>query len=405
MNESTPQDQGFALEFLIHTALKHCHALQCLREQDIRTMYNDQSMNGVDHWIICGLDNILIQDKWKEVVTQHEVTQFLHCVERIKKRCDSEANFFLIWACKHLPSAHALTTLREAGVSILNCPISIQSLARLVVLDVCEWIGIDPTESLKTILVQKRARDPNTKLHSEVPLKSCLKRSSTPHPQIKVSEDPVETTALPLPVTEPAPSAPIRVPLPPKLIRQPVVPYDETEDGKNAKQILEGHIRSIQHGPLRKLDNAQRGTTIPDIWRIVSNAFPQDPLQWSITRFKKIDFNAFLKTVKSISVPDSRKKYNSHTYFFYVKLRKISIELSELATQYNALRDSMIEHKSAWAKTLPSLRCNAEPMSEEEYKSTVRFCEDYLTKVWSRGGGYDLQPSGLQYQFYQHYNG
>ena len=380
MNGPTPQEQGFALESLIHDALKHCHALQCLREQEIRTMYNDQSINGVDHWVICGLDNILIQDKWKESVTQHEVTQFLHCVERIKKRCDSDAKFFLIWACKHLPSTHALTTLREAGVSILNCPISIQALARLVVLDVCEWLGIDPTESLKSIVVKKRIQEgPASENKSEDP------------------SDPI--------VSIPMSSAPIRVPLPPKLIRQPVVPYDETDDGKNAKQTLESIIRSIQHGPLRKVDHAQRGTTIPDIWRIVSNAFPQDPLQWNATRFKKIDFNAFLKTVKPICVPDSRKKYNSHAYFFYVKLRKISIELSELATQYNALREQLVEQKSAWGKTLPIIRCSPEPMSDEEYKSTVRFCEDYFVKVWARGGGYDLQPSGLQYQFYQHYNG
>jgi glutathionylspermidine synthase len=109
--------------------------------------------------------------------------------------------------------------------------------------------------------------------------------------------------------------------------------------------------------------------------------------------------------VKPICVPDSRKKYNSHAYLFYVKLRKISIELSEQATQYNALREQLVEQKSAWGKTLPILRCNPEPMSEEEYKFTVRLCEDYFVKVWARGGGYDLQPSGLQYQFYQHYNG
>jgi hypothetical protein len=170
-------------------------------------------MNGVDHWVICGFDNILIQDKWKESVTQHEVTQFLHCVERIKKRCDSDAKFFLIWACKHLPSTYALTTLREAGVSILNCPISIQALARLVVLDVCEWLGIDPTESLKSIVVQKRIREGSA------------------------SENKSEDPSVPI-ASAPAPSAPIHVHLSPKLIRQPVVQYDETDAGKDAKQTL-----------------------------------------------------------------------------------------------------------------------------------------------------------------------
>jgi hypothetical protein len=96
---ATPSEQGILLEDRIHAALSWLPNTECMREQDIRAKFNDQSINGVDHWICKESIHVLIQDKWKDSpTTQQEVSQFLSCVERIQARCDQTATFYLIWA-------------------------------------------------------------------------------------------------------------------------------------------------------------------------------------------------------------------------------------------------------------------------------------------------------------------
>lgn len=144
----TPSQNGFALEECIHHSLQPF--VTCLRENELRAHFNDPSLNGIDHWITSGNTHIFIQDKWKESTSQHEVAQFLICAERIQNRLKADA-VHLIWAGKTYPTPFARTTLHEKNVRILCCDVSIYSLARLVVLEVCDMLDMDPTQCLQTI--------------------------------------------------------------------------------------------------------------------------------------------------------------------------------------------------------------------------------------------------------------
>ena len=362
MSTLTPSQQGFALEDMIHSALIKLPGVECLREQEIRSRFNDQSLNGVDHWIQFDNQHILIQDKWKESsTTQQEVAQFLGCVERIQARCPVDDVFYLIWAGKNIPTSHSATTLKERSVMITHCPYSIEALARLVVLDVCETFGLDPIEPLRQIPVSKKSRVATMTSRREVVTQTVLPSSSS-------------------------------------------ISYDDTDDGKQSKTRLEGMIQQIQNIQFRKINNAQSSSSVPDIWQIYQSAFPQDINKWTDGTFKKIDFNAFIRTMKSVCYPTKTKHFRSHCFFFYVKLRFISVELASAATQYNTLREQMLATKSVWARKLPQIKCTAEPMTDVEYRAQVVNCDDY----WMNTYGPDRttivkKPSGLEYQFYQQY--
>jgi hypothetical protein len=363
MAELTPSQQGFALEDAIHNALCKLPDVECLREQDIRSKYNDQSLNGVDHWIRYQNTNILIQDKWKETATtQQEVSQFLGCVERIQARCSSDDVFYLIWAGKNTPTSHSATTLKERTVQIIHCAFSIEALARLVILDVCETLGVDPIESLRQIPVAKKARIATIPSRRDVV------------------------------VVQPQTTASVST-----------VPYDETDEGKQAKARLEGMIQQIHNTQFRKINNAQSNSTVPDVWQIYQSAFPQDIHKWTDGTFKKIDFNAFLRTMKAVTYPTKTKHFRSYCFFFYVKLRYISVELATISTQYNNCREQMLANKSVWARKLPQIKCTAEPMTDVEYRAQVVYCEDYWMNTYGPGGTIVKKPSGLDYQFHQQY--
>lgn len=147
-----PIQEGFALEEIIHNASsKIPNITKSLRENGIRSHFGDNSLNGVDHWIHRGSTHILIQDKWKESMTQQEVSQFLHCADRIKNYISSNDLFYLIWATKKQPTANSLKILQEKGAIIIQCDISIESLARKVLLQVNDCLGTDPIFSLNSI--------------------------------------------------------------------------------------------------------------------------------------------------------------------------------------------------------------------------------------------------------------
>lgn len=159
---NTPQQMGFALEELIHNGLSALDPLiRCFREQEIRDRFNDQSINGVDHWITFKDQHILIQDKWCiKPASQKEVSQYLSCVHRIQARIESGSNVFLIWAGKQQPSRNAIPVLNERKAQIIHCNISIQALARNVILYVAELFGLDPSSALLTVPKVKRIAEP-----------------------------------------------------------------------------------------------------------------------------------------------------------------------------------------------------------------------------------------------------
>jgi uncharacterized CHY-type Zn-finger protein len=355
----TASQQGFELEELIQNALCSVEGLECLREQDIRSKFNDQSLNGVDHWIRHGSEHILIQDKWKGGATgQQEAAQFLSCAERIQARCAQEDTFYLVWACKSEPTAHSLSALKERNVTVVTCSVSIHALARLVVLEVCETFGLDPVTALVKI------------------------------PSVRASR--VATTAAIRQVT-PAPAA------------TPVVAYDDTDDGKRCKVQLEELMRQIQNTQFRKLNYALSNSMIPNVWDIYKSSFPQELSGWTDGTFKKIDFNAFARTMKNVSYPTKSKNFITHAFFFHCKVRFLSTDLFPVASQYNVLREQMLAKKSVWARKLPQLKCTADPMTDAEYRAQIVHCQDYWINAYGPDGKIVKRSSGLEYQFYQQY--
>lgn len=362
---TTPTEQGFLLEDCIHAALSWLPRTECLREQEIRAKFGDQSINGVDHWIRKDSTHVLIQDKWKDsATTQQEVSQFLSCIERIQARCDPNDTFYLIWAGKTQPTSHSMKALTERNVTVITCSYSLEALARIVVEDVSGIFGYDPYEYSKYVPYVKRQL--------------------------------VSTTPSRRDVHVPPPSQPVQA-------APQTVAYDDTDEGKQSKTRLEGLIQQIHNTQFRKINNAQSNSSVPDIWQIYQSAFPQDISKWTDGTFKKIDFNAFIRTIKSVTYPTKSKHFRSQCFFFYIKLRFISVELATAATQYNTLREQMLAVKSTWARKLPQIKCTAEPMTDVEYRAQVINCDDYWMNTYGPGGTIVKKPSGLDYQFYQQY--
>lgn len=107
---------GFALEIKIHEKLVNiCSAY---RENEIKKLFGDQSLNGVDHLAIKGDRYIFIQDKWKQSVCQQEVSQFLDCAMRIVEKLKL-IDYHLIFVTKTTPTKFALKSLEEKSVHVI----------------------------------------------------------------------------------------------------------------------------------------------------------------------------------------------------------------------------------------------------------------------------------------------
>jgi hypothetical protein len=144
--------EGFYLEELIYNAVTKFPVLtKNLRELQIKQHFKDNSLNGVDHWIKFGKNNILIQDKWKEDTSQQEVSQFLECATRINRRIPRDETIYLLWASKNAPTKHSTASLNERGAEIISCNLSIQALARLVILRIADCLDIDCVPALLSI--------------------------------------------------------------------------------------------------------------------------------------------------------------------------------------------------------------------------------------------------------------
>jgi hypothetical protein len=126
----TPAEQGFQLEDYVHKQSLNLPGLtRSLREHDIKKYFNDNSLNGIDHWIQVGRTHIFIQDKWKQSLNQREVSQFLNCVSRIQLRLDKSANIHLFWVSKCAPTPNSFKMLVERNTHIIIKDISTEELA------------------------------------------------------------------------------------------------------------------------------------------------------------------------------------------------------------------------------------------------------------------------------------
>lgn len=351
-------DNGRTLEQIIYTAsLKIPGLTQSLRENDIRTHFGDNSLNGVDHWISVSGYHILIQDKWKETSNQQEVAQFLTCAERIQSRLPIEDKVILLWVSKKEPTANCVATLQERGASIVTCGVSLEGLARCVLLQICECIGVDSTTCLQAI--------PSATL--------------------------------------PRPLGPAKRVIEPPSI--PVVGFDESEEGKKLVEELKQFIERIHQNCLRKIEMAMNTDGIPEVYGLYAAAMPKTVEDWWNGKISKIDFTGFIKTVKTICWPTNKKRLQSRNLFFYTKLRKISTEFATLANEYDAKRKALLGKKSSWARQLAALKAAAEPITEAEFKGALSNCEDYWMNIWSNGHGSGVKRvpnTGLINAFYSH---
>lgn len=309
---SNPVECGRTLEDIVHLASLKIPNIKAYREYDIRNHFEDPSLNGVDHWLKLENVHILIQDKWRETTSQPEVAQFLQCTQRISSRLPKEDKIYLIWCSKKEPTSFSLAMLLEKNVNIVICGTTIENLARLCMLQVCDCFQIDPIPSLVEIRSFQKSID----------------RS--------------------------------------KLI---VDMYDDSSDRKDLNATTQ-KIYSL-------FKTIYESIKSEELKSFVSSFIPNDS---DFTKYGKVDFNFFLKSLKPLCIPTKTKKFSSELYLFYVKMRKLSIQLTILGNEYETKRKAFSK-KSSWAKTLCLIKCVPEPISEIEYNSTIIHCSDYYIDV------------------------
>ena len=132
-------------------------------EQGIREFFKEQSLNGVDHMIQIqdpsGSQHVFfIQEKWKLMTNQREVSQFLDCCARILARMpDYKGAIHRLWVSRTIPSQNGEKSLQEGQCIIVQTCTSQSLLAFNTVLVISEIIGqrqisIEILKSLNSML-------------------------------------------------------------------------------------------------------------------------------------------------------------------------------------------------------------------------------------------------------------
>jgi hypothetical protein len=122
----------------------------CIRgEQEIRDAFCEQSLNGVDHMVeiedLSGNTSIfLLQEKWKILTNQREVSQFLDCCSRILSRIPEERRTYVhrLWVTRSQPSLNGEKSLLEGGAHIVQCMTSQNLLAQITAQYICEIMEV-----------------------------------------------------------------------------------------------------------------------------------------------------------------------------------------------------------------------------------------------------------------------
>ena len=147
---------GFEFESLIERTLsKLIKPLEArgfkatlLSEQAIRDTFNEQSLNGVDH--LFELEDIsgqyihfLLQEKWKIMTNQREVSQFLDCCSRIISRIAPEkrGKIYRLWVTRSQPSLNGEKSLEEGGAYVIQSMTSQALLAQITGQFICEILN------------------------------------------------------------------------------------------------------------------------------------------------------------------------------------------------------------------------------------------------------------------------
>jgi hypothetical protein len=58
-------------------------------------------------------------------------------------------------------------------------------------------------------------------------------------------------------------------------------------------------------------------------------------------------------------------------------MRKLSVDLRPLAIDYETRRKGLMAKKSAWAKGLPVLKAEAEPITDAEFRGAIKNTMEY----------------------------
>ncbi len=177
---------GFIFEEVVDRALralvaplasKGCSA-RILNEQQIRDEFGEQSLNGVDHFMALeggpwGEVLFLIQEKWKFVTNQREVSQFLDCCARILARMpDYKGRVVRLWVTRTAPTANGEKSLSEGGAYVIQSSTSMPFLAQEVGQFICELLGdrslcVDMIAGMPSLLPGAEPLVPLTKGHQE----------------------------------------------------------------------------------------------------------------------------------------------------------------------------------------------------------------------------------------------
>lgn len=147
--------KGFVFEELMDQTLRKLIqplaskgvSTRLLNEQQIRDEFAEQSLNGVDHMLFLeGLKPepllIFIQEKWKIVTNQREVSQFLDCCARILSRMpDYKGKILRLWVTRTPPTLNGEKSLTEGGAQVIQSSTSMCFLAQETAQYICEILG------------------------------------------------------------------------------------------------------------------------------------------------------------------------------------------------------------------------------------------------------------------------
>lgn len=145
--------KGFVFEELMDQTLRKLVqplaskgiSARLLDEQQIRDEFGEQSLNGVDHFFL--LDQaepvlFLLQEKWKFVTNQREVSQFLDCCARILARMpDFKGRVIRLWITRTQPTLNGEKSLQEGGAYVVQTSTSMSFLAQMTGQFICELLG------------------------------------------------------------------------------------------------------------------------------------------------------------------------------------------------------------------------------------------------------------------------
>ena len=166
-------EQGFAFERRIGFVLDQIKLnlepgwiFEIRGEQEIRDHFKEQSLNGVDHMIQIKKPNgdqhvFLLQEKWKLLTNQREVSQFLDCCARILARMpDYTGKLHKMWVSRTIPSLNGEKSLQEGQCIVVQTCTSQTLLAINTALIICEILerrdlAINLIESISSFLPSK----------------------------------------------------------------------------------------------------------------------------------------------------------------------------------------------------------------------------------------------------------